>query len=57
VKFLLVGAERFHAMVGMVMIVHATFATLLASAPRRKGTLGRVGLEPIQKAFRAIAVA
>ena len=53
----LVGAERFHAMVGVVMIVHATFATLLALAPRRDGTLGKVSIGPIQKALRARAVA
>ena len=52
----LVGAERFYAMVGMVMLVHAAFATLLASAPRRDGTLGKVGLGPIQKALREKAV-
>jgi hypothetical protein len=46
------GSQRFHAMVGVVMIVHAAFATLLASAPRRKGTLGKLRLSPIQKALR-----
>lgn len=48
----LVGAQRFYAMVGVVMIVHATFATLLAAAPRREGTLGKLRLGPIQKAIR-----
>jgi len=48
----LVGAHRFYAMVGVVMIVHATFATLLAAAPRREGTLGKLSLGPIQKALR-----
>ena len=45
------GARRFHAMVGTVMIVHAAFATLLAAAPRRDGTLGKLRLGPIQKAL------
>lgn len=49
----LVGAYRFHAMVGVVMVVHAAFATLLAAAPRRgDATLGQLRLGPIQKALR-----
>ena len=47
------GASRFHALVGVVMVVHAGFATLLASAPRREGTLGKLRLGPIQKALQA----
>jgi hypothetical protein len=47
----LVGARRFHAMVGTVLIVHLAFATLLAAAPRREGTLGKLRLGPIQKAL------
>ena len=35
----LTGARRFHAQVGVVMIVHVGLATVLASAPRREGTL------------------
>ena len=46
------GAARFHALVGAVMIVHKAFATLLASLPRREGTLGRMRLNPIAKAMR-----
>jgi hypothetical protein len=46
------GAARFHAMVGVVMIVHAAFATLLASLPRREGTLGKMRLSPIAQAIR-----
>jgi hypothetical protein len=46
------GARRFHAWVGAVMAVHAAFATLLASAPRYEGTLGRVRLSPIAQALR-----
>ncbi len=45
------GATRFHAMVGAVMLVHAAFATLLAAAPRREGTLGKMRLSPIAKAL------
>ena len=51
------GPERFHAMVGMVMVVHAAFATLLASAPRREGTLGKMRLSPIAKALHQQMVA
>lgn len=47
----LVGARRFHAMVGAVLIVHVAFATLLAATPRREGTLGKLRLGPIQKAL------
>ena len=46
------GARRFHALVGAVMVVHAGFATLLASAPRRDGTLGKLRLGAIQKALQ-----
>ena len=46
------GSRRFVAQVGVVMAVHAAFATLLASAPRREGTLGKVRLNPIAKALR-----
>lgn len=45
------GARRFHAMVGAVLIVHLAFAALLAAAPRRDGTLGKLRLGPIQKAL------
>lgn len=46
------GARRFHAMVGAVMVVHLAFATALAAAPRREGTLGKLRLGPIQKALQ-----
>lgn len=49
----MVGARRFHAFVGVVMTVHAAFATLLAAAPRREGTLGKLRLGPVQKALQA----
>ncbi len=49
----IVGAARFHALVGCVMVVHVGLATLLASAPRWEGTLGKMRLSPIAKALRA----
>ncbi len=49
----IVGARRFHGLVGAVLIVHAAFATVLAGAPRREGTLGKLRLGPIQKALQA----
>ena len=53
----LTGSRRFVARVGVVLAVHAVFATLLASAPRREGTLGKVRLSPIAEALRAKAKA
>jgi hypothetical protein len=47
------GSRRFFARVGVVLAVHAVFATLLAQAPRREGTLGKIGLSPIAEALRA----
>jgi hypothetical protein len=46
------GAARFHGMIGAMLIVHAAFATLLASLPRREGTLGKMRLGPIARALR-----
>jgi len=51
------GSRRFFAQVGVVLAVHAVFATLLAAAPRREGTLGKIGLSPIAVALRAKAEA
>lgn len=51
------GARRFFAQVGVVMVVHAAFATLLAAAPRREGTLGKMRLSPIARALRASTAA
>jgi hypothetical protein len=51
------GSRRFFAQVGVVLAVHAVFATLLARAPRREGTLGKIGLSPIAEALRAQAEA
>jgi hypothetical protein len=45
------GSRRFFALLGVVMVVHAAFATLLARAPRREGTLGQTKLNPIAKAL------
>jgi hypothetical protein len=49
------GSRRFFAQVGVVLAVHAVFATLLAAAPRREGTLGKIGLSPIAEALRDAA--
>jgi hypothetical protein len=46
------GARRFHAQLGAVMIVHAAFATVLAAAPRREGTLGKMRLSFVAKTLR-----
>jgi hypothetical protein len=51
------GSRRFFAQVGIVMVVHAAFASLLAAAPRYEGTLGKMSLTPIAKALRAKVVA
>lgn len=47
------GATRFYASIGVVMAVHAAFATLLAAAPRHSGVLGITKLGPVQKALQA----
>jgi hypothetical protein len=47
------GSRRFHGMIGAVMVVHLAFATVLAAAPRREGTLGKLRLGPIQEALQA----
>ena len=46
------GACRFHGLLGAVMVVHAGFALLLGSAPRRGGTLGKLRLSTITEALR-----
>ncbi len=45
------------AQVGVVLAVHAVFATLLAWAPPREGTLGKIRLSPLADALRAKAKA
>jgi hypothetical protein len=47
----LAGAARFFAFLGTVMVVHAGLATLLASAPRRDGTLGKMRLSAVAQAL------
>ena len=49
------GARRFHAFVGVVMIVHAGLATVLARAPRWEGRLGRMNLSPIARQLQVAA--
>jgi hypothetical protein len=46
-----VGARRFHAHVGVVMVVHLALAKWLAKQPRWEGTLGAVSLSPIAQAL------
>lgn len=45
------GSRRFFALLGIILVVHAAFATLLAMAPRWEGTLGQTRLSPIAKAL------
>jgi hypothetical protein len=45
------GSRRFFALLGVILVVHAAFATLLAAAPRHEGTLGQTKLGPIAKAL------
>ena len=51
------GSRRFVAQVGVVMAVHAAFASLLASAPRWEGTLSHTSLSPVAKALKAAKAA
>jgi hypothetical protein len=50
------GARRFHAYVGVVLVVCLGFATLLARTPRRHGSMGDTRLSPIAEALRQQAV-
>ena len=45
------GSRRFFAFLGVILVVHAGLATLLAMAPRREGTLGQTRLSPIAQAL------
>ena len=45
------GARRFHAYVGVVMIVCVAFATLLAKTARKEGSMGDTRLSPIALAL------
>ena len=51
------GSRRFVAQVGVVLAVHAAFATLLARAPRREGTLCQTKLSPVAEALDEAAAA
>jgi Transposase DDE domain len=46
------GARRFHAYVGVVMVVCLGLATLLALTPRREGSMGDTRLGPIAQALQ-----
>jgi Transposase DDE domain/Transposase domain (DUF772) len=46
------GARRFHAYVGVVMVVCLGFATLLALTKRREGSMGDTRLSPIALALQ-----
>jgi len=50
------GARRFHAYVGVIMVVYVGFATLLAMTARREGSMGETRLSPIAKALREAAL-
>jgi hypothetical protein len=49
-----VGARRFCAHVGAVLIVHLAFATLLAKAQRCEGSFGTMKLSPIAKKLQEL---
>jgi hypothetical protein len=46
-----VGARRFHAHVGVVMVVHLALARWLAKQPRYEGSLSAVSVSPIAQAL------
>jgi hypothetical protein len=48
----IVGGPRFHAFLGAILVVHLGMATVLASLPRREGTLGTLKLSPIAEALQ-----
>ena len=48
----IVGGPRFYAFLGAIMVVHLGMATVLASLPRREGTLGKMKLSPIAKVLQ-----
>ena len=48
----IVGGPRFHALLGAILVVHLGMATVLASLPRREGTLGKMKLSPIAKVLQ-----
>lgn len=48
----IVGGARFYGLFSSVMIVHATFAKLLAAAPRHAGVLNQTRLSTISQALQ-----
>jgi hypothetical protein len=46
------GSRRFHAYIGVIMVVCVGFATLLAMTRRRDGSMGNTRLSPIALALR-----
>src|SRR5947209_3510545 len=47
-----IGARRFHAHVGVVLVVHVALARWLAAQPRWEGgSLGQMNLSPIAQAL------
>ncbi len=50
------GSRRFHAYVGVIMVVCVAFATLLARTARREGSMGDTRLSPIAQALRQAAL-
>jgi hypothetical protein len=46
-----VGARRFHALVGVVMLVHLAVATTLARTKRERTSLGKTRLDPLAQAL------
>jgi hypothetical protein len=48
----LTGSRRFHAYMGVIMVVCLGLATLLARTPRREGSMGSTRLSPIAAALR-----
>ncbi len=50
------GSRRFHAHLGVIMIVCVGFATLLAMTKRREGSMGDTRLSPIALALSQVAL-
>jgi Transposase DDE domain len=50
------GSRRFHAHLGVIMVVCVAFATLLARTARREGSMGDTRLSPIARALREAAL-
>jgi hypothetical protein len=50
------GSRRFHAYIGVIMVVYVGFATLLAMTTRREGSMGDTRLSPIAQALQEAAL-